>query len=243
MTALALHFSERRGIGRWALSSAAIVAAHVAVIGGLVLWYTRTPPEQIIMPAIAITLAAPTSGQSPESEMALGTPQQEQEYQPPEPAKQEKPVEQPIEKLMPPPLQPADVSLPKPVERVQEQKKQVKYRPKQEARAAAPKSEALKQSSAAASLAYGALVSGHLRRFVDRSVAARYGKGNAVVSFTLSREGKVLSSRVATSSGNAALDREALAIVSRANPFPPFPAEKTGQQDSWTWPVQFDRER
>jgi protein TonB len=243
MIALALHFPERHGIGRWALSGATIVGAHAVIIAAVALWYARMPPEQTIVPAIAITLAAPTSGQSPESEMAIGTPQQEQEYQPPEPPREEKPVEQPIEKLMPPPPQPADVSLPKPVEQVKEQKKQLEYRPKLEARVAAPKSEALKQSSVAASQAYSALVSGHLRRFTDRSVAARYGKGRALVSFTLSREGKVLTSRVATSSGNAALDREALAIVSRANPFPPFPAEKTGQQDSWTWPVEFDQER
>lgn len=243
MTALALHFPERRGVARWALSGAAIVAVHVAIIGGFVLWYTRTPPEQNIIPTIAITLADPTRGQAPKSEEAIGIPQQEQEYQPPEPPKEEKAVEQPVEKLMPPPPQPAEVTLPKPVESVKEQKKQVEYRPKQQARVAAPKNEAPKQSSVAASQAYGALVSGHLRRFVDRSVAARYGEGNAVVSFTLNREGKVLSSRVATSSGNAALDREALAIVSRANPFPPFPAEKIGQHDSYTWPVRFDRER
>jgi len=241
MTALALHFPERHGVSRWALSGAAIVATHAVIIAAVVLWYTRTPPEPTIVPAIAITLAEPTSGQSPETDMALGTPQQEQEYQPPEPPK-EKPIEQPVEKLMPAPPQPAEVSLPKPVEQVKEQKKQLEYRPKQEARVAALKSDALKQSSVAASQAYAALVSGHLRRFTDRSVAARYGGGRVVVSFTLSREGKVLASRLATASGNAALDREALAIVSRANPFPPFPAEKTGAQDLFTWPVNFERQ-
>jgi protein TonB len=243
MTALDLHFPERRGIARWALSGAAIVTGHAIVIAALVVWYTRMPLETNVLPAIAITLADPTSGQAPANEMAIGIPQREQEYQPPEPPREEKPVDQPVEKLMPPPPQPAEVTLPKPVEHVEEQKKQIEYRPKQEARAAAPKNEALKQSSVAASQAYGALVSGHLRRFVDRRVAERYGKGNVVVSFTLNREGKVLASRVIASSGNAALDREALAVVSRANPFPPFPAEKTGQQDSWTWPVHFDQER
>jgi protein TonB len=83
-------------------------------------------------------------------------------------------------------------------------------------------------------------VSGHLRQFINREIAARYGSGRAVVVFVLSRQGQVLSSRLASSSGNPALDREALAIVARANPFPPFPAEKTVAQDSFAWPINFE---
>ena len=240
MTALALHFSERRGVGRWMISAVAIVLAHAAVIAALAFWYTRASPEDNVLPAIAITLAPPTSAPAPDMSLPIGPLQQEQEYQPPEPPKEPTPVEQPVDKLMPPPPQPAEVTLPKPAERVIEPKKRVEPQQKQEARAP-PKNVAPQRASSAASDAYKALVSGHLKEFIDSKVASKYGAGRVVVVFVLSRQGQVLSSRLTSSSGNEALDREALAIVSRANPFPPFPAEKAVAQDSFTWPVTFER--
>jgi protein TonB len=49
----------------------------------------------------------------------------------------------------------------------------------------------------------------------------------------------VIESAVMKSSGNDALDREALEILRRASPFPPFPAAKSGPQDSYVAPVNF----
>ena len=46
--------------------------------------------------------------------------------------------------------------------------------------------------------------------------------------FSLDRKGQVLAIRVATSSGSAALDEEAMALVRRAQPFPPPPPELAG---------------
>ena len=155
--------------------------------------------------------------------------------------KADKPIE-PIEKLMPPPPQPAEVTLPKPVEQAKQEEKPVEQRQAQEARAAGPKNDALQVASVAASNAYNALVSGHLRRFIRTAAAARYGSGKAWVGFVLDREGRVLSSRLETSSGNAALDREALEIISRANPFPPFPAVKLDEQEAFSAPIAFERQ-
>jgi len=41
----------------------------------------------------------------------------------------------------------------------------------------------------------------------------------------------VIESTVDKSSGNDVLDREAIEILRRASPFPPFPAAKPGTQD------------
>jgi len=57
----------------------------------------------------------------------------------------------------------------------------------------------------------------------------------------LNRSGDVIASAVTKSSGNAALDQEALNILRRASPFPPFPAGKPGDQDSYIAPVNFSR--
>ena len=55
------------------------------------------------------------------------------------------------------------------------------------------------------------------------------------------RAGEVISSSVTKSSGNEVLDHEALAILRRASPFPPFPAAKSGGQDTYIAPVNFSR--
>jgi protein TonB len=62
-----------------------------------------------------------------------------------------------------------------------------------------------------------------------------------VVRFELNRTGDVIASAVTKSSGNAALDQEALSILRRASPFPPFPAAKPGDQDRYIAPVNFSR--
>src|SRR5262245_59745794 len=50
--------------------------------------------------------------------------------------------------------------------------------------------------------------------------------GTAVIVFTINRQGRVTSARIARSSGSAALDEETLALVHRVS-FPPPPAEVT----------------
>ena len=46
----------------------------------------------------------------------------------------------------------------------------------------------------------------------------REGRG---VTFAIDRDGKVTSSAITAASNNALLDREALAMIHRAEPFPP----------------------
>src|SRR5204862_1063104 len=116
-------------------------------------------------------------------------------------------------------------------------KKKLEPQRKQEERVAA-RNPAPQQSAVVASQAYNGIVVGHLRRFIQ-DAAARLGTGRVTVHFVLNRQGQVVSSSVLTTSGNSALDREALAIVSRANPFPRFPDEKSGGTDSFNAPINF----
>jgi protein TonB len=64
--------------------------------------------------------------------------------------------------------------------------------------------------------------------------------GIAQVLFTLDRSGRVIDSRITRSSGAALLDAEALALLQRAQPFPPPPAELPGPQVNLTVPIRFN---
>jgi protein TonB len=60
------------------------------------------------------------------------------------------------------------------------------------------------------------------------------------VSFLIDRLGHVVSSTVVQSSGSAALDRESLDLLQRAQPLPLPPTEVAGAQFSFNVPVRFD---
>jgi len=96
-------------------------------------------------------------------------------------------------------------------------------------------------ASAAAVASYNQLVLAHLRRFKqyppEAKAAGKQGVGR--VNFTLGRNGQVLASRLAGSTGHPVLDAESLATLRRAQPFPPFPSDMTQGSMSFTMPVSF----
>jgi periplasmic protein TonB len=69
---------------------------------------------------------------------------------------------------------------------------------------------------------------------------SRREQGVAQVFFSLDRQGRVLESRVVRSSGANALDEEALALLRRAQPFPPPPRELAGEHIDLTVPIRFN---
>ena len=92
----------------------------------------------------------------------------------------------------------------------------------------APLASAVNAGSVASAMAtYYQSVRAHLMRFHQYPASASGQKGVVKLSFTLGRNGQVLSSRLGGSSGVAAFDTEAMAMVRRAQPFPPVPAEIT----------------
>ena len=239
MNAFTLHLPEGRGLSRWTLAGVAILMAHAAIVAAVALWYARRPVEPTILPAIAVTLA-PVESSSPEvqdQDIAVGPTMQQAEATPPEPPKVE---EKPVERMEQPPLPPqqAEVTLPQVEPKEVEKPKPVPQPPAPETRAP-PKNDRLGQFSEAGSNVYNGLVFGHLQRFKRYPSAARGKSGTVVVRFVLNRAGDVIESAVTKSSGNDVLDREAIAILQRASPFPAFPAAKSGTQDTYIAPVSF----
>jgi protein TonB len=111
-----------------------------------------------------------------------------------------------------------------------------------EAERRAPSAAAMSAGSTAATIAsYNQIVAAHLQRFKQYPPGSKAAgeQGISRLSFSLSRSGRVLGSRLAGSSGYAALDAETLAMVRRAEPFPAFPPEMQQASMGFNVPVQF----
>ena len=80
-----------------------------------------------------------------------------------------------------------------------------------------------------------------LQRFKSYPSGARAHNEQGVVtlSFTVDRDGHVLSRQIASSSGHPDLDAEVLTMIERAQPLPAFPASMTQAQQDFTVPIRF----
>lgn len=72
-----------------------------------------------------------------------------------------------------------------------------------------------------------------------RQSQLRRQQGTAVLHFELDRQGRILSYRIRTSSGFPELDREVEAMIRRAEPLPPMPADMAQARLELLVPVQF----
>lgn len=68
---------------------------------------------------------------------------------------------------------------------------------------------------------------------------AKQEQGITHLVFTIDRAGRLLEDRVVASSGSSVLDAEALAMLKRAQPFPPPPPELPGEQIMLPVPISF----
>lgn len=110
------------------------------------------------------------------------------------------------------------------------------------AEAAAPPSQPAPPAQRATSDAanWEGTVLAHLQRFRRYPARARAAgrQGVVIIRFTMTREGRVLESAVAGSSGDAGLDRAALETLRRAQPLPTIPDERP-ERLTLTVPVEF----
>jgi protein TonB len=106
------------------------------------------------------------------------------------------------------------------------------------ARAASSASSGVGRGSSSANSNYRGLIAAHLARFKQFPADARASgeQGSAAVTFRLDGGGRVTSVSLSRGAGSASLDREAVAMVRRASP---FPAPPDGRGLSFTAPVSF----
>lgn len=76
-------------------------------------------------------------------------------------------------------------------------------------------------------------------RFKRYPARANGAEGIVELAFAIDRKGAVVSSRIAKSSGSAALDADALALIKRASPLPPPPDGVADADLSFVVPIRY----
>lgn len=134
------------------------------------------------------------------------------------------------------PPRPKVAKHPAPPRRTAERKHEVGH---QSAASAVPSGATATGANAAS---WKSALMGKLLRSRHYPAAARADReqGVVVVSFTIDRGGRVLSSHVVQGSGHTLLDEEALATLQRANPLPAPPEGLGGGRISLTVPLRFN---
>jgi protein TonB len=253
-------YDQRVDLWRWALCGLIVVAAHAGLVGSYLL--LAPPPEEGSPqgPSVIIELAPlPVAPNSP-VDLAPGpemveSPAQTQQQTPTEPEKAEPmpSIQAPAEVTLPPPVE-------KPVEKRQVEEPEVKKpdATKAEEMAPAPVTTANPRSdqqvapvarapspgsaeSNAAIQSWRSLMVARLQQAkrYPATAEARREQGVVTLSFSVDRNGRVLSRHIAKSSGHASLDEEVLALVMRAQPLPPFPPAMTQAIVNLAVPIRF----
>jgi periplasmic protein TonB len=217
---ITLTVDDRADLIRWLVSGAIILCAHGAIAASLLLG-APPPDESSQGAAIVVELAdVPVAATDV-------TPT------PPD-APKEQPEEKPEEKIE----APSDVAmLPEPKPEVP---KVVQEDTPPPMPTTAPKEGRQDTSGANLLPKWQKEISAILERNKRYPSEARAKKqqGVAKIAFNMDRQGRVLSTRLVTSSGSSLLDEEALSLTQRAQ-FPPPPVVFAGGEITVTVPVRF----
>jgi protein TonB len=199
-------------------------------------------PEPMAQPPVEEQIAPTPPVEKPVVE---APPEQKVEPAPPPP----EPIPEPAKVAPEPPKVKPEPIKPKPVRT--EVKKKPSDTPPAPRTSAAPRAERIGRAAAAATAgaaaaaaalpSYRDRLAAHLQRYKQYPESAKSAgrQGTAMLSFTVSRSGQVLGSRLAGSSGVPELDAETMAMIRRAQPLPAFPPEMTQASLSFTVPVRF----
>jgi protein TonB len=228
-SSLILPGTDGAELRRWAFAAAFVVTAHVAAVGAYFLVAPGEDEGASDTPAVFVDLTPMTSSSPTTADLPPG-PEAPDAIQTPKPPEEIKPeVTDPIQKIE----TPAEVTLPVPEPKAEEQKPQQEQQAPSVA-AAPPRADqvgpqrpttALQGSNASrdATMRWNHLASARLQQNKRYpSGAARGEQGTVVFSFVVNSKGQILSQRIVRSSGHRALDDEALAMIQRAQPLPAF---------------------
>ncbi len=207
------------------------------------------PPPDPIEPLPETTQTAEVLLPKPPPEPPQVKPPEEPKEVPPEPVKPIE-VKKPPEDKLPPKDEIVEAPLPpvKPPEPVKVETR----KPPAPRTTAAPRSSQ-KSASVARAPSPGVTASpGEIATWRDQvlsrlqrakrypsSSESRREQGVVTLNFTVNRNGGVTARRIARSSGHPALDQEVLEMVSRAAPFPAFPAGMAQTSVNLSVPIRF----
>lgn len=216
MTALALGWfddEDPQDLRRWAIAAIIVLAVHIGAIASYL--YVHEP-EQIgdDSSVVAVELSPMDSAvEQPEIAPVPETQQKQVETTPPDES----------QTIVAPPHE-------QPVEKNEEQRPPTPAMPAR-IKGGAPRVEPSWQTN---------LIK-HLQQYkrYPNDAQSRGEEGVVQLSFSVDRNGHVLSRQVVRSSGYPELDAEVMAMIQRAEPLPPFPASMTQPKLDLTVPIRF----
>lgn len=241
--ALAFEYADAGAAARWMAAAAIAGVAHLALAANYVLLRGAEPDGAPQAPLVIVDLAPVPVAPASTLDIAPGPQMQESQAQPEADQKPPEPPQKPE-----PPAHTSDIA-------TVEAKPQAQPKPEKPPapRTTAPPRSPVQTASAPAAPAPGStktnslppswihLLFSHLLRYRQYPSAAQAAgqEGIVTLGFTMDRHGRVLSRHIVRSSGFAALDAEALAMIERAQPLPPFPAEVAAATRSFVAPIRF----
>ncbi|HVZ50684.1 MAG TPA: TonB family protein [Pseudolabrys sp.] len=260
---------SRSDLLRWSVAGALVLAAHLAIAAGFFLLRPLQVQGVEEAPAVIIELAPLTVAPTPQvQDLAPGPPtpppQTQAQAEPHRREAVETPKTEITAKIEPAPVAPL-VTLPEPKPPAPpEAKPETKPEPKPEqkpldrrketsrpspAQTAPPKTRqaarkpaaarAGSQSQSSVAPSWISRLLAHLNRYKRRPDNTGGEQGVVMLAFTVSRDGRVLARHIARSSSLSAFDAEALAMLRRAEPLPPFPDSMSGRSRSFNVPIRF----
>jgi protein TonB len=259
---IALSIENVVDLRRWLVSGAVVVLAHGALAGAMFKWHQEVDAEEPSGAIVVEFAPAPVGPAVANAQIPPGPEQVMSEAVPDQPVRAEEKVEQKIATVAPeePPPEVRPATNPEvPVEPPVTQ--EAKPEPRQEPRAPVPITTAPQAVPMQTAVVPAAPVQGRPTRKTSTAIPtwtsqlvavlernkryppaaqARREEGVAQVFFTLDRQGRLVESRIVRSSGALILDEEALALLQRAQPFPPPPAELAGPRVALTVPIRFN---
>ncbi|CAI2416480.1 transport protein TonB [Serratia ficaria] len=251
------HWSAALPQPRWARGLLCALAAHAAL--ALLVYWPSTPLAPTVLPPPAVMMSWAAQIETPESPKPLPLGVQQAESSAAQPTEQQQQPDLP------------KLARAEKAKIVVAEKKRTEQRPPQQARpqpqeqanemrhaaassAAAPRAQNIARQTAAplnsdsnsrvqTRLSWESLVKGYLNNIkrYPSDARSRRRTGMPQVSFRVDAQGRVSAVTLLARSGTASLDREALAVVARAQPLPPPPAEMLRQGlVSVTMPIDFN---
>jgi protein TonB len=103
--------------------------------------------------------------------------------------------------------------------------------------AMAPNSGADSEGARAGRASWESELAAHIRRYATYPANGSRESGTVRVGVSIDRNGRLLSRRLAGSSGSPVLDSAAMAVIDRAQPYPRFPPGMSQAQIALTIPL------
>ena len=189
------------------------------------------PPPEPVPPPVALQVPEPAAEPAHPDQVAVMPPPSK----PAEPAPQAKPVTVPERSAHKPAT--TDEKAEREKHKTAPPKPAAAPASKPAQLAMAPNSGADSEGARAGRASWESELAAHIRRYATYSANGSRESGTVRVGVSIDRNGRLLSRRLAGSSGSPVLDSAAMAVIERAQPYPRFPPGMSQAQIALTIPL------